>query len=98
MRSLLVFFAILLAILTLISSLGGSLSAKETFYTEQPIEDAEGWQDATPEVASEMKQETYEEESSEMTPPPPITESFEDAVPAEEVEPFEADENMHAAF
>jgi hypothetical protein len=97
MRSLLVFFAILLAILTLISSLGGSLSAKETFYTEQPIEDAEGWQDATPEVASEMKQETYEEENSEMTPPP-ITESFEEAAPAEEVEPFEADENMHAAF
>lgn len=96
MRSLLVFFAILLAILTLISSLGGSLSAKETFYTEQPVEDAEGWQDATPEVVSEMKQETYEEESSEMTPPP-ITESFE-AAPAEEVEPFEADENMHAAF
>lgn len=92
MRSLLVFFAILLAILTLISSLGGSLSAKETFYTEQPIEDAEGWQDATPEVVSETK----EENSSEM-PQPPTTESFQEA-PAEEVEPFEADENMHAAF
>lgn len=92
MRSLLVFFAILLAILTLISSLGGSLSAKETFYTEQPVEDAEGWQDATPEVTSEEKKE---EESSEMTPP--TMESFESA-PAEEVEPFEADENMHAAF
>lgn len=96
MRSLLVFFAILLAILTLISSLGGSLSAKETFYTEQPIEDAEGWQDATPEVASGMKTETSEEEMApEMMAP--ATESFQEA-PAEEVEPFEADENMHAAF
>jgi hypothetical protein len=89
MRSLLVFFAILLAILTLISSLGGSLSAKETFYSE-PVEDVEGWQETTPEMPTDVEETTTDVE-------PPTTEGFEDA-PVDEVEPFEADENMHATF
>jgi hypothetical protein len=95
MRSLLVFFAILLAILTLISSLGGSLSTKETFYTEQPMEDTEGWQEATPEMPSEETPDTLEEESTQVAPP--TMEGFESA-PVDEVEPFEADDSMHATF
>lgn len=96
MRSLLIIFAILLVILTLISSLGGSLNAKEHFFDatqEEPhVEGFYGDEEvpiATQEIASPQKQ--------------PPTENFVDApesdhVESQHIEPFEAEGSMHASF
>jgi hypothetical protein len=93
MRSLLVIFAILLLLLTLISSLGGSLSAKEQFFVEEE---------------PEMEEFNEGEDASVMPPTGPTqeetTETYVDGeaeVEGEEgeaIEPFESQDSMHASF
>lgn len=101
MRKVLVAFAILLAILLLISSLGGSLNTTEKFYQEAMEHEMEQfYQDTTKE-----EPENYEEVEEPHTTSPPTTEPTTEATSAplppstetfqnnhkESIEPFEDD-------
>lgn len=102
MRSLLIIFAILLVILTLISSLGGSLNSKEHFYVSNEQEpEIEAFDEETPKLEEfynetpetpQMPQIPVKAQESEPFYNPPSTDDMNN------IEPFEPVDSMHASF
>lgn len=97
MRKILVTFTVLLAILMLISALGGSLNASERFYEEAMEKEMEHFY----EEVSKEEPENYEDVPKDDKPPvapqtptkPATTETYyeDDAQQEESIEPFEED-------
>lgn len=113
MRTLLVVFAILLVILTLISSLGGSVNTTERFYEEMmdeaetyanwPAEEFEEETPTAPSVAPPTGPSVPPPTGSPSTPPastempPPSMSTFANGED-EEIEPFSNDKSEYMPY
>lgn len=97
MHSLLVVFIILLAILLLISALGGSLNLQEKFQEDE--------QESVAEMFNELPPQT-EKESSDIVPPPlqsqppvvpSVDQTMEQFTESQGIEPFEDEDLKYGA-